>query len=65
MTALQRPAAAFIKSAPIGKHSDESGLWFYKRQDNGSQLILRVVVNGRRREMGLGGLAFIWAKGRT
>ena len=62
MTALHRLSAAFIKSAPIGKHSDGSGLWFHKRQDGGSQWILRVVVNGRRREMGLGGYPAIGLK---
>ena len=62
MTALHRLSAAFIKSAPMGKHSDGSGLWFYKRQDGGSQWILRVVVNGRRREMGLGGYPAVGLK---
>ena len=47
MTVLRDPSTAFIKSAPIGKHSDGSGLWFHKRQDGGSQWILRVVMNGR------------------
>ena len=55
MTALHRLSAAFVKAAPVGKHNDGSGLWLYKRHDGGSQWILRVVVNGRRREMGLGG----------
>ena len=62
MTALHRLSAAFIKSAPMGKHSDGSGLWFHKRQDGGSQWILRVVVNGRRREMGLGGYPAVGLK---
>lgn len=62
MTALHRLSAAFIKSAPMGKHSDGSGLWFHKRQDGGSQWILRAVVNGRRREMGLGGYPAVGLK---
>ena len=62
MTALHRLSAAFIKSAPMGKHSDGSGLWFHKRRDGGSQWILRVVVNGRRREMGLGGYPAVGLK---
>ena len=55
MTALHRLSAAFIKFASPGKYNDGSGLWLHKRKDGGSQWILRVVVNGRRREMGLGG----------
>ena len=62
MTALHRLSAAFIKSAPMGKHSDGSGLWFNKRRDGGSQWILRIVVNGRRREMGLGGYPAVGLK---
>ena len=62
MTALHRLSAVFIKSAPMGKHSDGSGLWFHKRPDGGSQWILRVVVNGRRREMGLGGYPAVGLK---
>ena len=62
MTALHRLSAAFIKSAPMGKHSDGSGLWFHKRRDGGSHWILRVVVNGRRREMGLGGYPAVGLK---
>jgi len=47
--------SAFLKSAPAGKHADGAGLWFFKRQDGGAQWILRVSLDGRRREMGLGG----------
>ena len=62
MTALHRLSAAFIKSAQTGKHSDGSGLWRHERRDGGSQWILRVVVNGHRREMGLGGYPSVGLK---
>ena len=65
MTALHRLSAAFTKSAPMGKHSDGFGLWFYKRRDGGSQWFLRAVVNGRWREMGLGRVSCGWVEGRA
>lgn len=52
-----RLSAAFVKSAPVGKHCDGAGLWLHKRPDGGAQWILRVTVHGRRREMGLGSLS--------
>ena len=54
MTALHRLLAAFVKTAAFGKHNDGSGLWLHKRKSGGAQWVLRVVVHGRRREMGLG-----------
>lgn len=55
MRAQNRLTAAFVKSAPVGKHCDGAGLWLVKREDGGAQWVLRVTVHGRRREMGLGG----------
>ena len=55
MTLVQRLNSAFIKTAPIGKHSDGAGLWFHRRKDGGAQWVLRLTINGKRREMGLGG----------
>ena len=55
MPARDRLSAAFVKSAPAGKHCDGAGLWLIKRQDGGAQWVLRMTVHGRRREMGLGG----------
>jgi len=47
--------SAFLKSAPTGKHIDGAGLWFIKRPDGGAQWMLRISLEGKRREMGLGG----------
>ena len=57
--ALNKLSAGFVKGAPVGKHSDGGGLWLHKRSDGGAQWVLRVTVHGRRREMGLGPLAFV------
>lgn len=51
---LHRLTALTVKSLPPGKYNDGDGLWLVKRKDGGSQWVLRVVVHGRRREMGLG-----------
>ncbi|MFV2053163.1 tyrosine-type recombinase/integrase [Aliiroseovarius sp. YM-037] len=56
MAALHKLTAIKVKTAPPGKYSDGNGLWLHKRADGGSQWFLRVVVHGRRREMGLGAL---------
>ena len=52
--ALNKLSAAFVRSAPTGKHSDGGGLWLHQRPDGGAQWFLRVTVHGRRREMGIG-----------
>lgn len=57
MAGRHRLSAAYVKSAPVGKHCDGAGLWLHKRPDGGAQWILRVTVHGRRREMGLGSLS--------
>ncbi|MDX8347397.1 integrase arm-type DNA-binding domain-containing protein [Cognatiyoonia sp. IB215446] len=54
MAGIHRLTAAFVKNAPVGKHCDGAGLWFFKRADGGAQWNLRLTVHGRRREMGLG-----------
>ena len=57
MAGRHRLSAAFVRSAPVGKHCDGAGLWLHKRPDGGAQWVLRVTVHGRRREMGLGSLS--------
>ncbi|MFN3663614.1 tyrosine-type recombinase/integrase [Yoonia sp.] len=56
MVALNKLSVVEIKASGPGKYSDGGGLWLHKREDGGSQWFLRVTVNGRRREMGLGKL---------
>ena len=42
------------KSLPPGKHNDGSGLWLWKKSKGHGSWVLRLVVGGKRREMGLG-----------
>ena len=42
------------KSLGPGKHADGQGLWLIKRDKGAGRWMLRLVVNGKRREMGLG-----------
>ncbi|MGB0901800.1 tyrosine-type recombinase/integrase [Halocynthiibacter sp.] len=42
------------KSLGAGKHADGKGLWLVKSRRDAGRWMLRLVVNGKRREMGLG-----------
>ena len=42
------------KSLGRGKHADGQGLWLFKARPDAGKWFLRLVVNGKRREMGLG-----------
>ena len=42
------------KSLDVGKHADGHGLWLVKRTKLAGKWMLRLVVSGKRREMGLG-----------
>lgn len=42
------------KNLGVGKHSDGQGLWLIKRDKTVGRWMLRIVVRGKRREMGLG-----------
>jgi len=48
--------AAFVKTAPPGKHADGAGLWAYVREPGNGFWVLRFHVHGKRREAGLGSL---------
>lgn len=56
---MPKLSAVFVKSAPPGKHEDGQGLRLVKRKDGGGQWVFRYSIHGRRREMGLGGIAAI------
>ena len=49
-------SAAFVKTAPSGRHSDGAGLWAYVREPGNGYWVLRFHVHGKRREAGLGSL---------
>ena len=46
-------SAAFIRSAPPGRHADGNGLRLYVKPEGTRSWIQRLVVRGRRRELGL------------
>lgn len=54
MRATNRLSARGAASLGTGKYCDGAGLWLHKRDDGGAQWVLRLTVQGRRREMGLG-----------
>ena len=60
--ATNRLTAVEVKAAGPGKHCDGGGLWLVKQDDGGGQWVLRVTIHGRRREMGLGGVADVSLK---
>ena len=62
MAGRHRLSAAYVRSAPSGKHCDGGGLWLHRRPDGGAQWVLRVTVHGRRREMGLRSLSNVSLK---
>ena len=42
------------KNLEAGKHADGQGLWLFKSRKEAGKWILRLVISGKRREMGLG-----------
>jgi len=42
------------KSLPAGKHADGQGLWLVKAERARGKWVVRVVIGGKRKEMGLG-----------
>lgn len=59
---MYKLSSMFVRNAPPGKHEDGHGLRLIKRADGGGQWVYRYMLNGRRREMGLGGLTAISLK---
>ena len=52
-------SAAFVRSAPPGKHCDGNGLYLYVRPNGARSWIQRLVIRGRRRDFGLGGVTLV------
>ena len=52
-------SAAFIRSAPPGRHADGNGLFLYVKPEGTRSWIQRIVIRGRRRELGLGSVALV------
>ena len=43
------------RNLEAGKYNDGQGLWLHKRNKHGGKWIIRLFIEGKRREMGLGG----------
>ncbi len=52
-------SAAFIRSASPGRHADGNGLYLYVQPSGARSWIQRLVIRGRRRELGLGSVALV------
>ena len=52
-------SAAFVRSAPPGRHADGNGLYLFVQPSGTRSWIQRLLVRGRRRELGLGSLALV------
>ena len=52
-------SASFLRSAPPGRHADGNGLYLFVQPNGTRSWIQRLVVRGRRRELGLGSLALV------
>ena len=46
-------AAAFIRTAPVGRHADGNGLYLYVQRTGNRSWIQRLVIRGRKHELGL------------
>ena len=50
---------AFVRSAPPGRHADGNGLCLFVQPSGTRSWIQRLLVRGRRRELGLGSVALV------
>ena len=55
----KRLSAAFVRSAPPGRHCDGNGLYLYVQKTGTRSWIQRMVVRGRKRELGLGSVELV------
>lgn len=55
----KRLKAAFVKSAPLGRHTDGGGLYLEVDPTGARRWLLRIVVKGRRRDLGLGSASVV------
>ena len=52
-------SAAFVRSAPPGRHADGNGLYLFVQPSGTRSWIQRLLVRGRRRELGLGSAGLV------
>ena len=52
-------SAAFVRTAPPGRHADGNGLYLFVQPSGTRSWIQRLLIRGRRRELGLGSVALV------
>ena len=52
-------SAAFVRSAPPGRHADGHGLYLFVQPSGTRSWVQRLVIRGRRRELGLGAATLV------
>ena len=52
-------SAAFVRSAPPGRHADGNGLYLFVQSTGTRSWVQRLVIRGRRRELGLGAATLV------
>ena len=52
-------SAAFVRTAPPARHADGNGLYLFVQPSGTRSWIQRLVIRGRRRELGLGSVALV------
>ncbi|MCE2543407.1 MAG: DUF4102 domain-containing protein, partial [Acidobacteria bacterium] len=52
-------SAAFVRSASPGRHADGNGLYLFVQPTGTRSWVQRLVIRGRRRELGLGAAALV------
>ena len=52
-------SAGFVRTAPPGRHADGNGLYLYVQPTGTRSWVQRIVVRGRRRELGLGAVTLV------
>ena len=55
-------SAAFVRSAPPGRHADGNGLYLFVQPTGTRSWIQRLLIRSRRRELGLGAVALAEAR---
>ena len=55
----KRLSAAFVRSAPPGRHCDGNGLYLYVQRTGTRSWIQRIVIRRRKRELGLGSVHLV------
>ena len=55
----KRLSAAFVRSAPAGRHCDGNGLYLYVQPSGARSWVQRLVIRGRRRDLGLGSVTLV------